>query len=146
MFFEGSDYVSKKTFNVIGLIILFGMGVSWIVFGYSNWYLLLLPIASIAFSINDGSIKKLGKIKQMSLFQVISILIAFVGSVAILFGLIQLANYLINDILHLTGIIKTLSVIIAIILSLYSVKFIFCSVFYNLMDSNRYKYYEYYRI
>jgi len=137
MFFEGSDYVSKKTFNVIGLIILFGMGVSWIVFGYSNWYLLLLPIASIAFSINDGSIKKLGKIKQMSLFQVISILIAFVGSVAILFGLIQLANYLINDILHLTGIIKTLSVIIAIILSLYSVKFIFGSVVYKLMDATR---------
>jgi len=113
------------------------MGISWIWIGYSSWYLLLLPMAYISFSINDGSIKKLGKIKQMSILQVIPILFAFVVSVAIVFGLIQLASYLINDILHLTGGIKTLSVIIAIILSLYPVKFTFGSVVYKVMDSKR---------
>jgi len=126
--------VSKKTFNVIGWIILLGMGASWIVFGYSNWYLLLLPIASISFSISDGSIKKLEKIKQMSILQLTLILFAFVVSVAIAFGLIQLASYLINDILHLTGVIKTLSVIVAIILSLYPVKFTFGIVVYKVAN------------
>lgn len=129
--------MSKKTFNIIGWILLLGMGTSWIWFGYSSWYLLLLPMAYISFSINDGSIKKLGKIKQMSILQVIIILFAFVMSVAIVFGLIQLANYLINDILRLTGGIKTLSVIIAVILSLYPVKFIFGSVVYKVMDATR---------
>lgn len=110
------------------------MGVSWIVFGYSNWYLLFRPISYISFSINDGSIKKLGKIKKMAVLQVILILFAFVVSVAIVFGLIQLANYLINDILHLTGVIKTFSVIVAIILSLYPVKFTFGSVVYKVAN------------
>jgi len=73
----------------------------------------------------------------MSILQVIIILFAFVMSVAIVFGLIQLANYLINDILRLTGGIKTLSVIIAVILSLYPVKFIFGSVVYKVMDATR---------
>lgn len=129
--------MSKKTLNKIGWIILLGMGISWIWIGYSSWYLLLLPMAYISFSINNGSIKKLGKIKQMSILQVILILFAFVVSVAIVFGLIQLANYLINDILHLTGGIKTLSVIIAIILSLYPIKFTFGSVVYKVIDSTR---------
>lgn len=119
---------------MIGWIILLGMGVSWIVFGYSNWYLLFRPISYISFSINDGSIKKLGKIKKMAVLQVILILFAFVVSVAIVFGLIQLANYLINDILHLTGVIKTFSVIVAIILSLYPVKFTFGSVVYKVAN------------
>ncbi|WP_240377967.1 disulfide bond formation protein DsbD [Bacillus piscicola] len=113
------------------------MGISWIWIGYSSWYLLSLPMAYISFSINDGSIKKLGKIKQISILQAILILFAFVVSVAIVFGLIQLVNYLINDVFHLTGGIKTLSVIIAIILSLYPVKFIFGSVVYKVMDATR---------
>lgn len=136
VFNEGGK-MSKKIFNTIGWMILVGMGISWIWIGYSSWYLLLLPVAYISFSINDGSIKKLAKIKQMSILQVILILIAFVVSVAIVFGLIQLASYLINDILHLTGGIKTLSVMIAIILSLYPVKFTFGSVVYKVMDSVR---------
>lgn len=124
--------MSKKTFNIIGWILLLGMAASWIGVGYSSWYLLLLPMTYISFSINDGSIKKFGKMKRMSILQVILILIAFVVSVGIVFGLIQLANYLINDILLLTGGIKTLSVIIAVILSLYPVKFTFGSVVYKV--------------
>jgi len=70
----------------------------------------------------------------MSILQVILILFAFVVSVGIVFGLIQLGNYLINDILRLTGGVKTLSVIIAVILSLYPVKFSFGSVIYKVTN------------
>ncbi len=127
--------MSEKIFNVIGWFILVGMGVSWIMFGYSNWYLLLLPIAYLSFSINDGSIKKLAKIKQMPIFQIVLILFSFIVSVAIAFGLIQFASYLINDVLQLTGVIKTISVIVAIILSLYPVKIMFGSVVYKLAEN-----------
>jgi len=48
--------------------------------------------------------------------------------VGIVFGLIQLANYVINDKLHITGIIKTVSQIFAIIISLYPVKFTFSNI------------------
>ncbi|WP_434121903.1 disulfide bond formation protein DsbD [Salinicoccus roseus] len=129
--------MSKKTFNIIGWIILLGMAISWIWIGYSSWYLLLLPMASISFSINDGSIKKIANIKHISILQAILILFTFAVSVVIVFGLLQLANYLINDIFHLTGGVKTLSVIIAIILSLYPVKFTFGSVVHKIMDTTR---------
>ena len=116
-------------FNRIGWILLFVLGVSWIAFGYSSWYLLLLPLSYISFSISDGSIKKLGK---LSLSQVALILFALAVSVGIVFGLIQLANYVINDKLHLTGVIKTVSQIIAVIISLYTVKFTFGSIVYKI--------------
>lgn len=117
--------MKKQTFNTIGWILLLVLGISWIVYGYSSWYLLLLPLTYICFSISDGSIKKLEK---LSISQFLLILFALVVSVGIVFGLIQVANYLINDQLHLTGIIKTISQIIAIILSLYPVKFTFGSI------------------
>lgn len=71
----------------------------------------------------------------MSLLQIILSLFAFIVSVVIVFSLIQLANYLINDILHLTGGVRTLSVIIAVILSLYPVKFTFGSVVYKVTSN-----------
>ena len=126
---KGEDRVNKKMFNRIGWILLSVLGVSWIAFGYSSWYLLLLPLAYISFSISDGSIKKLGK---LSISQVALILFALAVSVGIVFGLIQLANYVINDQLHLTGVIKTVSQIIAIIISLYPVKFTFGSIVYKI--------------
>lgn len=113
---KGEGKLNKQTFNIIGWILLLVMGVSWIVFGYSSWYLLLLPLSYISFSISDGSIKKLGK---LSISQATLILFALAVSVGIVFGLIQLANYVINEKLHLTGVIKTVSQIIAIIISLY---------------------------
>uniref|UniRef100_UPI0013D1BDBF disulfide bond formation protein DsbD n=1 Tax=Gracilibacillus saliphilus TaxID=543890 RepID=UPI0013D1BDBF len=126
--------MNRKTFNIIGWILLLGMGALWIGFGYSSWYLLLTLMAYFSFAINDGSIKKFGKIKQMSLLQVILILFAFIVSVSIVFGLIQLANYLINDIFHLTGGIKILSEIIAVVLSLYPAKFTFGTVIFNVLQ------------
>ena len=113
----------------IGWILLLVMGISWIVFGYSSWYILLLPLSYICFSISDGSIKKIGK---LSISQAALILFALAVSVGIVFGLIQLANYVINVKLHLTGIIKTFSQIVAIILSLYPVKFTFGSIVYKI--------------
>jgi len=121
--------VNKKVFNTIGWILLLIMGISLIVFGYSSWYLLLLPLSYISFSISDGSIKKIGK---LSISQVFLILLALVVSVGIVFGLIQLANYVINDKLHLTGVIKTFSQIVAIIVSLYPVKFTFGLIVYKV--------------
>lgn len=126
---KGEGKLNKKTFNIIGWILLLVMGVSWIVFGYSSWYLLLLPLSYINFSISDGSLKKIGK---LSISQATIILFALAVSVGIVFGLIQLANYVINEKLHLTGVIKTISEIIAIIISLYPVKFTFGSIVYKI--------------
>jgi hypothetical protein len=119
----------KKAFNIIGWTLLLAMGISWIVIGYSSWYLLLLPLSSVCFSISDNSIKKLGK---LSIAQVVFILIALIVSVGIVFALIQLANYVINDKLHLTGVTRTIIQIIAVILSLYPVKFTFGSIVYKV--------------
>lgn len=121
--------MNKKVFNTIGWILLLIMGISLIVFGYSSWYLLLLSLSYISLSIRDGSIKK---IRKLSISQVLLILLALVVSVGIVFGLIQLANYVINDKLHLTGVIKTFSQIVAIIVSLYPVKFTFGSIVYKI--------------
>ncbi len=124
--------LTKKTFNIIGWILLLAIGVSSIIFGYSNLYLLLLPLSYISFSISDGSIKKLSK---LSISQAALILFALAVSVGIVFGLIQLANFIINEKLHLTGVIKTFSQIIAIIISLYPIKFIFGSIFYKIYSN-----------
>lgn len=121
--------VNKKAFNIIGWLLLLVIGISWILFDYSSWYLLLLPLSYICFSISDGSIKKLGK---LSISQAVLILFALAISVGIVFGLIQLADYVINDKLHLTGGIKTFSQIVAIILALYPVKFVFGSIVYKI--------------
>src|SRR5690625_4018962 len=120
--------MNKKMFNIIGWLLLLSIGISWIVYGYSEWYLLMIPLTYIAFSVNDGSIKKVKIIKRMSIQQILLILFSFTLSVAIVFGLIQVANYLINDLFHLTGFIKTFSIIVAVIVSLYPVQFTFGSV------------------
>ncbi|MCF2132442.1 hypothetical protein L1I79_39500 [Strepomyces sp. STD 3.1] len=127
--------MNKRVFNIIGWILLLGIGVSWIAFGYLDLYLILVPSAYICFSINDGRIKKLRKIKKLSIQQVILILFAFIASVGIVFGFIQLANYLIKDKLYLQGWMKTISQFIAVILSLYPVKFTFGSVVYKVNNN-----------
>lgn len=124
--------MNKKIFNIIGWIVLLAVLGSWIVSGYSSWYLLLLPLSYIYFSISDGSIIKLSK---LSISHVILILFALAVSVGIVFGLIQLANYVINDTLHLTGGFKTFSQIVAVILSLYPIKFIFGSIVYKIYNT-----------
>ncbi|MFC5591202.1 disulfide bond formation protein DsbD [Sporosarcina soli] len=122
----------KRLFNLIGWVLLLGMLASWIKFGFLDFYLIVLPATYVCFSINDGRIKKLKKIKEISTFQVVLIFFAFIASVGIVFGLIQLANYLINDLLQLTGWLKTLSQWTAVILSLYPVKFTFARVVYKV--------------
>ena len=127
--------MNKKVFNIIGWVLLLGMGASWIGFGYSSWNLLILPLTYICFSIYNGKIKRLEIIKQMTISQVILILFAFIVSVGIAFGLFQLANYLINERLHLTGWLKTFSQFIGVILSLYPVKFTFWSIVYKVIGN-----------
>lgn len=124
--------MNKKIFNIIGWIVLLAVLGSWIVSGYSSWYLLLLPLSYICFSISDGSIVKLSK---LSISQVVLILFALAVSVGIVFILIQLANYVINEKLHLTGGLKTFSQIVAILLSLYPIKFIFGSIVYKIYNA-----------
>lgn len=121
--------MNKKVYKIIGSTILLIMTISWFVIGYSNWYLLLLPISYICFSISDGSINKLSK---LSISQFALILFALAVSVGIAFGLIQLANYVINDRLYLTGRIKTFVQIIAVILSLYPIKLLFGNFVYKI--------------
>ncbi|GEN85227.1 hypothetical protein SLU01_35390 [Sporosarcina luteola] len=124
--------MNKKIFNIIGWIVLLAVLGSWIVSGYSSWYLLLLPLSYIYFSISDGSIVKLSK---LSISKVVLILLALTVSVGIVFILIQLANYVINEKLHLTGGLKTFSQIVAILLSLYPIKFIFGSIVYKIYNA-----------
>lgn len=128
----GGDLVGKGAFSMVGWILLLEMGVWWIGFGYSSWFLLLIPLISICFSISDGSIKKIKKAKHISVSQGILILFAFLLAVGIAFGLIWLSSYFINDILHLTGWVKTIWVIIAIIILLYPVKFAFWGIVYKV--------------
>lgn len=123
--------MNRKIGSIIGWILLLVIGVSWIVSGYSSWFLLLVPLSYISFSIRDSSIQKL---RKLSISQVAIILFALALSVACVFGFIQLANYVINDQLHLTGTIKTFSQIVAIIISLYPIKFLFGSVVYKVSD------------
>ena len=127
----GEDPVNQKIFHRIGWFLLFVLGLSWLIFGYSSWYLLLLSLSYISLSISDGSFKKLAR---LSISQLVTILIAFLLSVGLVFVLIQLANYVINDQLHLTGVSKTVSQVIAIIISLYPVKFTFASLVYKVYD------------
>ncbi|WHY84626.1 disulfide bond formation protein DsbD [Neobacillus novalis] len=110
------------------------MAASWIRLGYLDIYVLWLPVTYLCFSISDGSIKNLKKIKKLSRSQSISVVFSFIISVIVVFALIQLANYLINDVLHLQGWIKTLSQIIAVIVALYPVKFTFGSIVYKVNE------------
>jgi len=121
----------KKIFHTIGWLFLIGMGISWLWIGYSSWYLVILPIAYISFAIHDGSIKELEQFKHVSLRNLVLILFSFVISVAIVISLIQFASFLINDIFYLTGWIKTLSEVLAVIVSLYPMKFTFWSIVEN---------------
>ncbi|UOQ92746.1 disulfide bond formation protein DsbD [Halobacillus shinanisalinarum] len=129
--------MGKRSFNVSGWILLLGMVVLWIRFGYTDWQLLLLPATYLCFSIGNGKVKKL---KSLSVSQIIILVSSFIISVAIAFGLIQLANYLIYDVFHLQGILKTLSEWLAVILSLFPAVIVFSSVINKIDDSLKEKY------
>lgn len=123
--------MNNKVFSSIGWILLVLVGISWIAFGYSSWYLLLLPLSRLSFAVSDGSIKKLGK---LSLPHWLHLLVTLAITVAVAFGLIVLANFLITDVLHITGWIKTVFQVIAIILALYPAKFVYDSVTQKVFD------------
>lgn len=113
---------------------LIGLIASWIRFGYLDIYLLGLPLTYLCFSISDGSIENLKKVKRISRSQSVYLVFSFIVSVIVVFALIQLANYLINNVLQLEGWIKTFSQIVAVILALYPVKFTFGSIVYKVNE------------
>ncbi len=119
--------MNKKTFNTIGWLILLGMTITWILYGYTNWFLLFLPIATICFSIHDSSIKEWKIVKRFSFKQVLIIIGTFIIAVGVALGLIMLARYLIQDIFHLHGWVKTVSQYTAVILSLFPAQYLFSS-------------------
>lgn len=115
----------------MGWAFLIVIAVSWIGFGYSNWFLLLLPLAQLSFSVSDGSIKKLGKLSSSHWLR---LSFALVITVAVVFGLILLASFFITNVLHMTGWSKTVTQVIAIILALYPAKFLYGNVVYKVFD------------
>ncbi|MGE6369324.1 disulfide bond formation protein DsbD [Planococcus kocurii] len=123
--------MNKKAWNLMGWGLLFAIAVSWIGFGYSSWFLLLLPLAHLSFSVRDGSIKKLGKLSSSHWLQ---LSFALAIAVAVVFGLILLANFLIVDLLHMTGWSKTVIQVVAIILALYPAKFLYARVVHKAFD------------
>ena len=66
------------------------------------------PCAIIFFSIGDDSYKDWKVNKKLSLKQVMMIGSAFLLAVAIVYVLLQLAGFLISDVLHLTGPAKVI--------------------------------------
>lgn len=120
--------MNKSFFNILGWILLICIGVLWLIYGYLSIYLLLVPLASIAFSISDGSILKMKKIKELTFKQSMLIIMSFIISVALILGLLILAHYIINTVFELSGWAKTISQIIAVILSLYPIKLTFWSM------------------
>lgn len=126
--------MNKKVFNIFGWVLLIGLGGSWIWFGYLDIYLLWLPVTHLCFAISDGRIKRLKKMKKLSVSQYSQLVFSFILFVMVAYFLIQLANYLIRDVLHLHGSLKTFSQIIAVILVLYPVKFMFGSIIYKVNE------------
>lgn len=126
--------MNKNLFNIIGWLTLIIMGILWIVKGYLSIYLLLVPVTSLAFAIGDGSVKKVKKLRKITVNQTVFIVVSFIFSVAIVFGLIQLANYVIVHIFELSGAFKTFSQIVAILVSLYPVKFTFWTVLHRVNE------------
>lgn len=114
-----------ETFYNVGWLILIGIAFTWLKFGYSNVFLLLVPLAYICFLMANGTIKKLRIVNNIPIGKIGLILLSFVFSVAIFFGLIYYANYLINEKWVIEGGIKAILEIIAIMISLYPIKFTF---------------------
>ena len=116
--------MNNKWFNRGGWFILLGMAVTWIFYGFSNIFIFLILAARICFSIYDGSIKKWKIGKRLSLLQIFRVIGVFIVAVAIAFGIIMLAFYLIRDIFHLSGIVKTIAQFIAVMIALFPASYL----------------------
>lgn len=129
--------VNIKFFNIVGWVLLLGTVALWLWHGYTDWQIALLPASFLCFSIGNGKIKKL---KWISLPQIMLLIVSLIIAVAIGFGLIQLAKYLINDVFHLHGILKTTSVWVSIIISLFCAVTPFSSIINKVDGSLKKKY------
>lgn len=120
--------MNNKILSGLGWLILLIMAITWLTTGYTSLFLFTLPVAVIFFSIGDGSYTDWKVEKKLSLKQVLTIGSAFLFAVAIVYFLLQLAGFLISNVLHLTGPAKVIMQFLAVVLCLYPIKFLFVSV------------------
>lgn len=74
---------------------------------------------------------------QLSLFKKILLLGGtLVLCVAVVFLALQLAVYLIDDVFHIEGWLRTTLQFVAIIISLYPMKFVFGTVLYRVSEKS----------
>lgn len=126
--------MNKKLFNIAGWLILLGMTIIWIFYGYTNLFLLFIPIVTLCFSIYDGSIKKLKIVKKLTFSQILLIIGALILAIAIAFGFMLLAGYIIRDLLNLQGWIKTVSQFVAILLALFPARYLYVTVLLKVVE------------
>lgn len=120
--------MNNKLFTLLAWLLLLIMAITWLTSGYTSLFLVTLPVAIIFFSIGDGSYKDWKVNKKLSLKQVMMIGSAFLLAVAIVYVLLQLAGFLISDVLHLTGPSKVIMLFLAVVVCLYPIKFLFARV------------------
>ncbi|NMO94231.1 disulfide bond formation protein DsbD [Paenibacillus lemnae] len=88
---------------------------------------------------NESRSEWLQRVKWSSSLRVPASVLAFILSVGTVVGLIYLAKTLIQDVLHLTGWVQTVTQVIAIIVALYPVKFVFRRVVRKLTTDDHVK-------
>lgn len=129
--------MNKALFTNIGWLLLIGIAFTWLSFGYSNWFPLLVLLAYLSFSAGDGSLGKLKVIKQLPILNILLILASFLLSVAVVFAVLYGAKYLIHDLWQLGSLLRPIAEILAIIIALYPVKFTFGTIVYKLTENVR---------
>lgn len=120
--------MNNKLFTLLAWLLLLIMAITWLTSGYTSLFLVILPVSIIFFSIGDDSYKDWKVNKNLSLKQVMMIGGAFLLAVAIVYFLLQLAGFLISDVLHLTGPAKVIIQFLAVVVCLYPIKFLFARV------------------
>lgn len=129
--------MDKAPFTNIGWLLIIGVAFSWLKFGYSNWFPLLVLLAYLSFSAGDVSLGKFELVKQLPILNILLIIVSFILSVALVFGMIYAAKYVIQDLWQLGSFLRPIAEILAIIIALYPVKFTFGTIVYKLTEKVR---------
>lgn len=130
----------QNIYKISGWLIIMSILFILIFYQYTDWLLPLAFFAYICLTIAEGRGDKIKRWSMLSIKQLLKITLLFILSIVIVFGLIQCAKYIIDDLFDLTGFYRTISVFIAIILSLYPVKFTFWSYISSISEDLAKKY------
>ena len=125
--------MESNMYNTFGWLILIGLLFSWLTFGFHWIYSLLIFLAYILFLIGEGAIKRFRREKHIPVGNLVVIIVSFVVSVAVVFGLIYGAKYVMNEIWQVPGGVKGILEIIVILIALYPVKFTFGTIVSKLI-------------